>query len=191
MLFVRLGTGNAKLPVSQHFRPEIRIVPSAEHVHRVVLRLDNQVLYDGNTVPRDLEIDTRNLSDGTHTLQITVVDTLGNRVSDSLELPVDNTWQMRDDLLPPLASGWLGSVDRAKTYERSSGGVTDHPDQFAGGSRLVLRVQTWFGVEGVQLALVYRDCLCDRTMVDHLKFGFGRRPRAGSDAGMVESFPLP
>ena len=199
VLVVRFGTGNAKLPVSQQFRPEIRIVPSAEHVHRVVLRLDNQVLYDGNTVPRDLEIDTRNLSDGTHTLQITVVDTLGNRVSDSLDLPVDNTWQMRDDLLPPLASGWLGSVDRAKTYERSSGWeyATDHPDQFAGDdSRLVLRGSGYeflaWKVSNLR-SFTVTAYATEETMVDHLKFEVSADGHEWQEVTQVsvESFPLP
>lgn len=140
VLFAKLDTGGAKVPLSQLFRPSITVVPSEEHVSRVVLRLDNQIIYDGSSVPHDLEIDTRTLTDGAHTLEVTVLDALGNRASHSLNLSVDNTWQMTDDFLPPIAAGWLGSIDRSKTYAKSAGWAyaTESPERFAGDeSRLV------------------------------------------------------
>lgn len=110
------------------------------------VRLDERVLYAGAEPPGQIVVDTRQVEDGRHRLDVTMRFSDGSASRVEVPLQVANEWRMRDDQLPPLDLGaWFGTLDRAKTSEASGGWeyATDLADEFFGDAdRRVRKEQT-------------------------------------------------
>lgn len=124
-------------------------------------------LYDGDAPPVEpLRFDTRRLPDGEHALNVTVTDALGRTFTSSVVLEVKNGWELVDDLIPPITSGWF-VTSFSKTKEETDGWTyaTDRiVDFYNDNSRKVRsgpgeQYMTWdaAGLEEVDVVLYVRD----------------------------------
>lgn len=102
----------------------------------VVVRLDGAEVYRGNNLPQtnELTIDTRQLADGTHELQLEITTSLGFPLRQTIHFQSDNWWDLSDDITAPSVSGWFGVIDTAKTSSVSGGWTyaTDNPEAYGG-----------------------------------------------------------
>ena len=103
-------------------------------------------LYQGAALP-EMTIDTLQLSEGEHTIEIRIRDIYGREFSHQTEFIVKNYQIMDDDILPPtnFFSFWgTGPVDLSMTHTTSAG--WDYADQsvklFGDGGRRVRRADT-------------------------------------------------
>jgi hypothetical protein len=104
-------------------------------VREIELQLDDQVIYRGAQVPPDgtLIIDPYQLDDGIHTLTLTLRDPQRQVMRKSMDFRVRNWWNLQDDMLVPVSSGWFGVIDRSQTLAESAGWDyrSDKPGSFA------------------------------------------------------------
>jgi hypothetical protein len=105
-------------------------------VKDVELRLDGEVIYTNTqgSSSGTVTIDPYQLEDGSHTLTLTVRNAQRETMTKTMNFRVRNWWTLDDDMLPPLSSGWFGSIDRSQTIEESAGWGyrDDYPENFAG-----------------------------------------------------------
>lgn len=94
----------------------------------VAIYIDDTVIYQGESISRDICIDTTNLSDGTHS--VTVKATLSTGASTEMRtvFGVSNTWRFDDGFDPPIDGDWFGPVSRDKTMDLSPGWSHDASD---------------------------------------------------------------
>ena len=78
-------------------------------------------LYAGKALPEALAVDTRDFADGPYDLVIRVVTAAGIESTVSQRVVFDNWSELEDELLPPVASGWFGTVERLKAVAKSGG----------------------------------------------------------------------
>lgn len=98
-------------------------------------------IYEAAAPPAEMLLfDTRPLPDGEHSVNVTLTDALGRRFTSSLSLEVKNTWELVDDLVPPITSGWF-VTSFSKTKEESAGWTyaTDRITDFFGDNSRKLR----------------------------------------------------
>lgn len=107
--------------------------PSSRIVDATVL-LDDAVIYRGSTLPDDLEIDTRQLAEGRHTLMLEAFSDTGLLAEASSSFIVKNRWQFDDPLDAPVDLGWFfgTALSLEKTVDASDGWAYDrsNPDLF-------------------------------------------------------------
>lgn len=125
------------------FDVDVKEPNTGEKLVDVVIKMDDTVVYRGQSGPDQLEIDTRDMREGQHTF--TVEASLNNGLSSrqSGVFVVANTWKLTDHLDAPIESPWFGSLPQHKTIDTSDGWTYDTSDKdsfFGDGSRRV-RVQ--------------------------------------------------
>lgn len=104
------------------------VSPEDADVVDVTVWMDDELLYRGSVVPDDLEIDTRQLADGRHTLVLRAVSDTGLLGEAHSSFRVNNRWLLDDALDPPIQMGWFGLVAQDLTIETSDGWDYDTAD---------------------------------------------------------------
>lgn len=105
-----------------------------ERVERVMVRAGGDVIYDvagaaggasrGSgpaAVVHTLVLDTAELPDGRHTLEIEVMYGAGRTITRRLDIAVRNQWDRSIVLRAPEDHGWFGVIDHLGTSRRSEG----------------------------------------------------------------------
>jgi hypothetical protein len=111
-------------PVSGLFTPEFSV-----HAHqglglqRVEILLDDVLIYSGTSLPGEGEtvIDSFNLSDGSHQLQLRAYDSQGKTAIKTATFDVKNSWEIATELQAPVDTVWFGNVDFTSIYKKSAG----------------------------------------------------------------------
>jgi hypothetical protein len=103
---------------------------------QVEVKLDQRTIYSGLGMPPpgQVTIDTLQLTDGQHALDILITDATGLAVNQTVRFGIYNWWQLNDPLLGPLNSSFFGRVDRSVTMDTSTGWqyATDKVTDFFG-----------------------------------------------------------
>lgn len=109
----------------------------------VAVWMDDTVIYRGAEVPDDLEIDTRQLTEGGHSLTVKAISGTGLLGEASSSFYVNNRWQLDDALDAPADTGWFGTLLQEKTVDTSDGWAYDisDPDNFFGDESRRVRLQ--------------------------------------------------
>jgi len=118
---VRLRYPSESQIVKGAFVPKIDLVLPESGLRRLVIKLGNEVVYDGAEWDGTVEIDGSLYPTGTYRLTVEAENVLGKRNSDSVEFILDNAWSIVDELEPPLELAFVGRVERLKTAEKSNG----------------------------------------------------------------------
>ncbi|HHT25976.1 MAG TPA: hypothetical protein GXZ82_01835 [Firmicutes bacterium] len=89
----------------------------------VEIKVDQHTIYSGLDIPPpgQISIDTLQLNDGQHLLDIRITDTAGRTANQTVRFGVYNWWRLNDPLLGPLNSSFFGVVDRSVTLDTSAG----------------------------------------------------------------------
>jgi hypothetical protein len=82
-------------------------------------RDEKRVLYEGETWPGEMQLDTCQIEDGMYALEFVVKTDRGHTYSDTEHLLINNWATLIDDLLPP--SAWFTTVERLRIIDRSEG----------------------------------------------------------------------
>ncbi|NLN18216.1 MAG: hypothetical protein GX162_02910 [Firmicutes bacterium] len=102
--------------------------PEDAGVADVTVWMDEAIIYRGDQVPDDLEIDTRQLTEGQHYLTLRAVSDAGLVGEARSSFRVNNRWELEDPLDPPIQMGWFGPVPQDLTIETSDGWDHDTSD---------------------------------------------------------------
>lgn len=94
---------------------------SEEDIARVQVLLNGEPIYDGDTFPQDLVIDTLTLEDGRYDLAVVAMTRLGGVASETRSFRVDNWWEIHHDMRPPVTSSWFAFADPSRTSDESDG----------------------------------------------------------------------
>lgn len=117
------------LPVEVDASPDVDL-----EVTGVVIRLDNEVIYQAERLPEpgELMVDTTQMPDGIYGMALEIETNLGFSLRQSVRFHVHNWWRMTDPLDAPSPSGWFGILDFSRTSALSDGWTyaTDSPEDF-------------------------------------------------------------
>lgn len=123
--------------------PEIAVISPVSEIKQVTVNLGSTVVFQGKELPRGFKIDTTQVRSGRNTLRVTADNEAGKRATASVAFNIDNSWRIFDDMLPPLSSGFFGTVDRSLTESASTGWTyADEPLPFDDDSRRVRKADT-------------------------------------------------
>ncbi len=94
----------------------ISLIPTNEGIQR------NQVdIYTGTTLPEIVRFDTREIADGSYNLILRTETQHETSSFMSYQVTIRNWDVFVDTILPPVNISWYGTVDRIKTYAKSTG----------------------------------------------------------------------
>lgn len=102
----------------------VEVLSKAEgEIERVVVEIDGEVYYEGASLPERgaLLLDTRALSEGSHTLTVTAHHRRLGVFSRAASFTVRNWWRLTESFKAPEDAGWFGTVDYLRARERSEG----------------------------------------------------------------------
>lgn len=91
------------------------------NVHHVVVFMDDEAIYEGETLPVDLSLDTLGFDDGRYTLSAEVWFDDKAVGRNSFPLHITNFRRIVDAFEPPVQAGFFGTIDRSKTSSQSEG----------------------------------------------------------------------
>lgn len=111
--------------VSGVFTPDIRVVSPVSELTEVRVTLGTTRVYEGTGAPSTWRIDVSELRSAKYVMTVYARNAAGRSATASVVVDVDNRWSLTDELLPPLKSGFFGTVDRSRTADRSAGWAYD------------------------------------------------------------------
>ncbi|MGI6165786.1 MAG: heparinase II/III domain-containing protein [Limnochordia bacterium] len=102
-------------------------------IKNVTVRLNNDIVYRGGSLPVAKSIDTTQYEDGQYqlTVQLTTADNLC--FSSSVQFEIKNRWVLIDDMKAPVDAGILGTINLSKASMESEGwAYTNKPENIFG-----------------------------------------------------------
>ncbi|MGI6611026.1 MAG: pectate lyase [Limnochordia bacterium] len=145
---MRFGSPREGAKVSGVIPLEISLLHAAHEaaLTKVTIDIDGNILYEGTELPQpdELEIDTRTLEEGPHTVTVGVIHQEWGPFRQSLKIVVENLWELVQDMRPPATYAWFGlseTFDYLDTASRSEGWIyaTDQPELFFGDRERLVR----------------------------------------------------
>ena len=107
-----------------------------DQLQSVHVMLDDELIYDNVVAPSVLAVDTLPLAEGRHRLQAVATSIYGAQAVRSVDIEVDNKWEIVDNLQPPLDWGFfgLGIMERTLATVKWPGWLhqTERPEDFFG-----------------------------------------------------------
>lgn len=114
---------------------------------KVTIGIDGTTLYEGTGLPPqdEWELDTRPLSEGSHTFLVELTHGNWGSFSQTLNVVVNNRWNLVQNMHPPTTSNWFGfseTFDFLDATDRSEGWAyeTDEPELFFGDRDRLVKV---------------------------------------------------